>query len=272
MAEFTKIQWADHTFNPWIGCSEVSDACEKCYAKNAADHRFHLVEWGPHGVRRRTKTQVWRQPLRWNANAERFAAAHGRRQRLFCASWADVFDNQVPPPWRHDLWDLIRQTPQLDWMLLSKRPQNIRKMLAADWGEGWPHVWLGVTGENQPEYDRRWRILARIPAAVRFVSYEPALGPLQVNASAGVLPHWLICGGESGPHARAMNPAWARTAMRQCADAGISFFMKQIGSNHTGWPAGITGKSGDPAEWPADPAGTTVSRYVIANREKRANK
>jgi protein gp37 len=229
MGTDTKIEWTDHTFNPWIGCQKVSPGCDHCYAEAMMDHRYHRVQWGPHSERQRTTPDYWRQPLRWNAAADRFERECGHRQRVFCASLADVFDNSVSSEWRHDLWDRIKQTPRLDWMILSKRPQNIVRMLPTCWGDGWCHVWLGVTCENQEEYDRRWPLLARIPTIVRFISYEPALTPLQLDAWQGVLPDWVICGGESGSTgARMMDPAWARLMRDQCADAGISFFMKQM--------------------------------------------
>jgi protein gp37 len=151
-----------------------------------------------------------------------------RRRRVFCASLADVFDNQVPPEWRADLWLLIRETPELDWQLLTKRPQNIARMLPSDWSDGYPNVWFGATTENQEEFDRRWPILARIPAIVRFVSYEPAIGLLTLTPSNGHLPDWVICGGESGSHSRMMEPAWARSMRDQCRDLGVPFFMKQM--------------------------------------------
>ena len=174
-------------------------------------------------MRRRTASANWRKPIKWNRDAIR----EGIRRRVFCASLADVFDNQVPPQWRGELWHLIRTTPGLDWLLLTKRPQNIAKMLPPDWGAGWPNVWLGMTGENQPEFDRRWTHLRDIPAVVRFVSYEPALGPLQLPRD-GRLPHWIICGGESGAGARMMDPAWARDLRNACAFSGVAFFMKQM--------------------------------------------
>jgi protein gp37 len=228
MGTDSKIEWTTHTFNPWIGCQKVSPGCDRCYAEAMMDHRYHRVQWGPHGERKRTTPDYRRQPQRWNAGADRFEREYGHRQRVFCASLADVFDNAVSPEWRHDLWDRIKQTPRLDWMILSKRPQNILRMLPTDWGDGWRHVWLGVTCESQGEYDRRWPLLACIPTTVRFISYEPALTPLQLDAWQGVLPDWVICGGESGAGARTMDSAWARLVRDQCADTGISFFMKQM--------------------------------------------
>ena len=139
MGEQTGISWTDHTFNPWIGCTAVSAACDHCYAETLAKR----YGWD-FAARRRTSENNWRNPRRWNRAAER----DGVRRRVFCASLADVFDNQVPPEWRADLWDLIRACPSLDWQLLTKRPQNIARMLPDDWGDGWPNVWLGTTAEN----------------------------------------------------------------------------------------------------------------------------
>lgn len=228
MGEVTKITWTDHTFNPWLGCTNVSPGCDHCYAELWAQ-RYGLVEWGNH-PRHRTSPSTWKAPLGWNRKAPDFEREHGHRPRVFCASLADVFDNQVPPEWRGDLFALIRNTPNLDWLLLTKRPHNVRKMLPADWGEGWGHVWLGTTAEDAERYRQRWPILATVPAAVRFVSYEPAieaLGPLDI--ATGTLPDWLIAGGESGPQRRPLQIEWVRGARDQCAALGVSFFFKQIG-------------------------------------------
>jgi protein gp37 len=227
MAEHSKIEWTDHTFNPWIGCQKVSPGCDNCYAERDWDKRFHRVEWGPHGERKRTSEGNWKQPLKWAKDAR----ANGKRSRVFCASLADVWDNQVPAEWRSDLFRLIPQTPELDWMLLTKRPENILDMLSAAIGGlqswPWPNVWLGTTAEDLPHYDRRWPILRRIPAAVHFISYEPAIGPLRLHDEAEQ-PAWLICGGESGPGARYMNPQWAADIKADCAKRGVVFFMKQM--------------------------------------------
>lgn len=219
MGEFSKIEWTDHTFNPWIGCQKVSPGCDHCYAEAMMDHRYGRVTWGPHGERKRTSVANWRKPRQWAK------AASDRRQRVFCASLADVFDNKAPEGARADLFDLIRSTPELDWLLLTKRPENIRKMLPADWGDGWANVWLGTTCEDQANYDRRWPVLAAVPAAVRFISYEPAIGALGYVWGK---PNWIICGGESGAGARLMEPAWARAVRDQCAASDIAFFMKQM--------------------------------------------
>jgi protein gp37 len=140
-----------------------------------------------------------------------------------------VFDNQVPESWRADLFSLIRGCVELDWLLLTKRPQNIRKMLPRDWGEGYPNVWIGMTAENQKHYDQRWQALQKIPARVRFVSYEPAIGPVRLP-SLGPHPDWLISGGESGGGARHLNPQWVRDIINDCRRVGIAPFHKQWGT------------------------------------------
>jgi protein gp37 len=234
MGSATDISWTDSTFNPWIGCQHVSPGCDFCYAEAQNAFRKWTADgaWGPHAERRRTSAATWSNPRRWNAEARTFARAHGRRRRVFCASLADVFDNQAPKAWRADLFRLIRETPDLNWQILSKRPQNIVRMLPPDWGDGYRNVWLGITAEDEERYRQRWPVLERIPAAVRFVSYEPAiapLGPIGIG-SAGRLPDWIISGGESGAHARVMHPAWARHVRDQCRALGIAFFHKQWGT------------------------------------------
>jgi protein gp37 len=145
------------------------------------------------------------------------AIKHGRRPGVFCASLADVFDNRVPPEWREDLFALIRECKRLDWLMLTKRPQNIRRMLPADWGDGYRNVWLGVTAENQRYFDHRWRILQNIPAVIEFIFYEPAFGHLHLPKH-GPLPNWLISGGESGPKARPINPNWVHNIIAYCGN------------------------------------------------------
>ena len=168
MAENSRIEWTTHTFNPWMGCQKVSPGCDHCYAEALMDTRYGKVQWGPHGVRVRTAPANWRKPLQW----AKAARVDGIRPRVFCASLADVFDNKAPDGARADLFALIRQTPELDWLLLTKRPENIAKMLPPDWGEGYPNVWLGTTVEDQKRADHRVPILLRTPARVR-----PRLSP-----------------------------------------------------------------------------------------------
>ena len=155
MAENSKIEWTHHTFNPWVGCEKVSPACDRCYAESWAKRTGQPHLW--HGERRRTSAANWRKPLKWNA----IAAERGTtNDRVFCASLADVFDNKVPEAWRTDLFGLIERTPWLNWLLLTKRPQNIVRMLPADWDNGYSNAWLGITAESEEFYRMRWPILA----------------------------------------------------------------------------------------------------------------
>ena len=260
MAENSKIEWCDHTFNPWVGCTKISPGCDHCYAESWAK-RSGLVDWN--GPPRVTSESTWRQPLKWNAEAKR----SGVRKRVFCASLSDVFDNQVSQYTRACLWRLIHECSNLDWLILTKRPQNFATMLPGAYVEQllghdapwpWPHVWLGVTAENQAEADRRIQILLDTPAARRFVSYEPALEPLDITGhlwgypddkDCGNCPRdedcdcgfytrktnglpsidWVIAGGESGAGARPASVEWFRAMRDQCADAEVAFFMKQMG-------------------------------------------
>ncbi|MEY9880000.1 DUF5131 family protein [Bradyrhizobium sp. USDA 329] len=229
MAQNSKIEWTDHTFNPWVGCTNVSPGCDHCYAE-AWSKRSGLVKWGKH-PRRRTSEAYWRAPLKWQAAAASYQAQHSRRQRVFCASLADVFDNQVDPTWRADLFDLIASTPALDWLLLTKRPQNIAKMLPKAWPDGgMQNVWLGSTAEDQVRFDQRWPVLSRVPAVVRFISYEPAIGALRLDRARDLQPDWVIAGGESGHGARPMDAAWMRDIVRDCEELGVAPFFKQWGT------------------------------------------
>lgn len=268
MAENSGIEWTDHTFNPWEGCQKVAPECDNCYAE-ARDLRFTGGRhWGPKAPRRKTSPQNWKKPLKWNAQAKTFYATHGRRQRVFCASLADVFDNAVDPAWRDDLWELIWECDQLDWLILTKRPQNMIAMLPEDWGQpmqpnGWPHVWLGTSAGTQKTADQNIPHLLKTPAAIRFVSVEPMLGPISLSllrvgprgsgrvvgstydaltgeavdstdAGYNRRPNnpkldWVICGGESGQNARPTHPKWATSLRDQCQNAGTAFFFKQWG-------------------------------------------
>lgn len=240
MGEHTAIEWCDHTFNPWVGCTKVSPACDHCYAESWAKRAGTPELW--QGERRRTTPANWRKPWEWH----RFAVNEDLRRRVFCASLADVFDNQVPDEWRNDLWSLISITPNLDWLLLTKRPQNIAKMLPATWGDGWQNVWLGTTVENQEEADLRIPHLIHVPARVRFLSVEPMLGSVDISwikvglghrlLSTGIIG-WVICGGESGGGCRPMALEWARDLRDQCKGGGVPFFMKQMGGVRKPFPA-----------------------------------
>lgn len=247
MAERTEIAWADSTFNPWIGCTKVSPACDHCYASVSTPARSMNIAWGPGQRRHRTKT--WGDPVKWDKAHEAFYAQHGRRQRVFCASLADVFDNEVDPTWLADLFRLIEATPNLDWLLLTKRIGNVERMVeaSAPFHRLAPNVWLGATVVNQEEADRDIPKLLATPARVRFLSIEPMLGPVDLqpwlarNASPGPNGtfsdrtgvngrlHWVICGGESGHGARPIHLSWVRSIRDQCAAAGVPFLWKQWG-------------------------------------------
>ncbi len=288
MGENSKIEWCDHTWNPWIGCTRVSAGCRHCYAEGVG--RRLAVKWGPGRPRRRAAASTWRTPFAWN----RRAAREGRRYRVFCASLADVFDPEVPDDWRDEAFATMALTPHLDWCVLTKRADAMRKYLTG-YNEvrtvrgfigraarkldpsfpilTWPlpNVWLGVSAENQAAADERVPILLDTPAAKRFVSCEPLLGLVDLecvprpdtwptptdNISDGIDglrylsgPHldWVICGGESGPRARPMHPDWARDLRDQCIGAGVPFFFKQWGE----WAPGECCQPPRGAEWTAD--------------------
>lgn len=184
MSENTKIEWCDHTFNPWEGCQKAGPGCDNCYAetRNARFAGGTAINWGPGAPRRRTSASNWALPERWNAQADAFMAQHGRRQRVFCASLADVFDNAVDREWRDDLATLILNTPDLDWLLLTKRIGNAGAMLGQMFLDGPPdNLWLGATIVNQPEADRDIPKLLAVPAAKRFLSMEPLLGQVDLR-------------------------------------------------------------------------------------------
>lgn len=271
MAENSKIEWTHHTFNPWRGCTKVSDGCKFCYADTLSQRNPKtLGVWGPKGTRPIAAESYWRMPERWDDEASQA----GERRRVFCASLADVFEGPETMPkeaWgsveaaRERLFDLIESTPSLDWLLLTKRPENVIRLMTwhdnpdtpgYNW-KGFPdNVWIGTSVENQEQADNRIPHLLKIPAKVRFLSCEPLLGPVdltQVGADASLgwsavdvlngttwnhafdcqdkLPkiHWVICGGESGPNARPMSVRWARSLRDHCQAACVPFFFKQWG-------------------------------------------
>lgn len=226
MGQTTQISWTDHTFNSWWGCTKVSAGCDHCYAE-AFDKRVGGEHWGKGVPRRIFGDAHWNQPLRWNREAEK----RGVQELVFCASMADVMDDEAPDGQRERLWALIDKTPYLIWQLLTKRPQRYDRYLPASFLH--KNVWLGCTTEDQENYELRIRHLqdaAESRDLISFISYEPALGPIIMK---GLLkPDWVICGGESGSGHRPMDPAWAESMKSQCVTHGIKFFMKQM-SAHT---------------------------------------
>lgn len=243
MGESTAIAWCDHTFNPWRGCQRVSEGCRHCYAETLM-HRWGLDNlWGPKGERRRTTPANWRKPKQWN----RAAVEAEQRRRVFCSSLADVFeDHPDANAARPDLWELIDKTRWLDWLLLTKRPENIARMLPSGWGDGWPNVWLGTSIEDM-RVAHRVAALVSVPAAVHFISYEPALGPLDDLDLSGI--EWVIYGGESGKDFRPDDRDWARAMRDRCQRAGIAFFYKQGAALHPGRDTLLDGE--EHRAWPA---------------------
>ena len=266
MGDITGIEWTDHTFNPWWGCTRISPACQHCYAETFAA-RFK-VGWGVGAERRPASAKVWSGPLKWNAAAQKA----GKRARVFCASMADVFEERAElDPLRERLWALIAATPWLDWQLLTKRIDFVHTMVPRSWMDGaWPsNVWIGTTVEDQARAEFRIPHLLGLPAPVRFLSCEPLLDAVSVSAWASTVPEferalhaalgeisvaeaqaalrtferdrrgappdqrleWVIAGGESGPGSRPMDPSWARSLRDQCAAAAVPFFFKQWGEH-----------------------------------------
>lgn len=226
MAEETLIAWTDHTFNIAWGCTKISPGCAHCYADTLASRYGHDV-WGAGRSRRTFGEKHWRQPADWN----RLAIGDKRRHRVFTSSMCDVFeDHPTIAAEREKLWDVIRATRWLDWQVLTKRADRIRGCLPPDWGQGWDNVWLGVSVEHI-DYEWRADCLRDIPAAVRFVSYEPALGPLHDMELRGL--DWVIFGGESGVGFRAADAQWSRDMRDACAEAGVAYFHKQLSHRFT---------------------------------------
>lgn len=294
MSENSKIEWCDHTFNPWEGCTKVSPGCLNCYAetRNARFGGGTATNWGKGAPRRQTSLANWKLPLKWNDAAacthhcrkcgrdrltgdcpvceyeQDMVAIDRDRPRVFCASLADWLDDEVPIEWLADLLELIRATPNLDWLLLTKRPENWEKRIElilknlkgkieldtwvclCDWlahGNYPANVWIGTTVEDQTRAEQRIPYLLRIPAATRFLSCEPLLekidieGALSRGSAANTTKDsqgidWVIVGGESGTGCRPFDPDWARLLKIQCQSARVPFFMKQMGGTRKPFP------------------------------------
>lgn len=301
MSEATKIQWASHTFNPWIGCAKVSPGCAHCYAEvNTLPRvkRSQGVElWGQNATRHRTSAATWRQPVRWNHQANIPTAANwnccddagepakafGPRPRVF-PSLCDWLDDQAPIAWLADFLELIYETPHLDWLLLTKRPENFQPRmdailrgsdlpqsaikLAGEWlaNPAPRNVWFGVSVEDQTRANERIPQLLKIPARVRFLSVEPLLGLVDIGQAVRLAgcdtgcngdraPHeqsidWVIVGGESGPRARQCEVLLIRNILMQCRQAGVPCFVKQLGAQVI--DQNDAGFDGDAGEWPMD--------------------
>ncbi len=265
MAENTNIGWCHHTFSPWWGCTRVSPGCGGakgvggCYAE-AFSHRLGKALWGPTAERQMASESYWKQPHAWNKKAHDADDRH----RVFCSSMCDIFEDrpELRAP-RARLFRLIEECIYLDFLLLTKRPENMVWMAKeAGWTHPWPpHVWAGCTVENQALADKRVPELLRVPARVRFLSMEPLLEAVDVsfglgmtldehgNWRAGNGLSWLIVGGESGPGSRPFNIAWARSIHKECRAKNIPFFCKQLGSKPV-----VTEGSADARKWGADGA------------------
>lgn len=241
----SKIEWCDHTWNPWLGCTKVSPACDNCYAE-AWSKRSGLVTWGHGQQRRRTSSANWEKPYRWNDET----AVTGIRPRVFCLSLGDWADTEVPAYLRRDAFAVIDETRNLDWLLLTKRQALAARYLPE---EPWPHVRIGMTVENEKMARLRLPRLAELAwdGWKTFVSYEPALGPinwwpfLDPDGLYGGCFHWIICGGESGPHHRPMQADWARGCRDACQRAVVPFLFKQWG----GRTPKVGGRELDGREW-----------------------
>lgn len=334
MAENSKIEWTDHTFNPWMGCTKVSPACKFCYAERDMDHRFGKVQWGPAGTRVVTSEDNWRKPMKW----DREAREKGIRYRVFCASLADVFEEwsgQVShssgkPMWRLNvpngddecwgykeslddpntgrplrlddirrrLFQLIDSTPNLDWLLLTKRPENILKFWPSLWvphpmpdfrGPGYrmksnyrSNVWLGTTVEDNEYGEKRIPELmkCRRLSPVLFLSCEPLLGWIDLRSIANVCRNcddiagcdcdtpplgidWVIAGGESGRDARPSHPAWFQWLSEHCKTHNVPFLFKQWGE----WlPASQGGNNGAVHEWPDGEFSINVGKHAAGRK------
>jgi protein gp37 len=237
MAKNSRISWTIHTFNPWWGCTKISPGCTNCYAATF-DKRVGGDNWKPGGERRFFPEKHWREPLKWNAEAK----ADGVRARVFCASMADVFeDHPALVDQRNRLPALIDATPHLDWLLLTKRPENILRL--APWIPGRRNIWPGVTVENA---EHVWRAdeLRKVDAAVRFISYEPALGPIDAAVNLDGIA-WVVAGDESGPRRRAAELSWLRAMRDRCTREGVAFHLKQwAGDDTDGIEGARSGKDG----------------------------
>jgi protein gp37 len=255
MSETTGIGWTDHTFNPWIGCTKVSQGCKLCYAETQNNrYGWNPEGWGAGKPRKRTSAANWKKPIQWAKQAVK----DGVIRRVFCSSLADVMDDEVPGEWTVDLTEMIesigRYIGGLEWLILTKRPENIRNVIPDEWLSDPPdYVRLGVTCEDQANANKRIPQLINAWKGKNFLSVEPMISRISLVGFAsptwGMIPesafiHWVICGGESGAGCRPMDIEWARDLRDQCQTAGVPFFFKQLG--------GFPDKRHDPAGWPED--------------------
>ena len=245
MADETEISWTDSTFNPWIGCAKVSPGCDHCYAETLDRRKLWSddVHWGPGTRPMAASENSWKLPLRW----QRKAARDGTVNKVFCGSMHDFADTRAPAGARQRLWELVRETPDLRWQMLTKRPKNIMKSLPKDWGNGYHNVCLGVTVEDVEHGLPRIDILRNIPCAMRFLSIEPLLEDIGKIDLTDI--GWVIVGGESGRGARPMELDWVLSIREQCTQQNVPFFYKQKGLPRGHGDCLIDGV--EVKEWPA---------------------
>lgn len=210
MGANSAIEWTNHSWNPWRGCIKVSPGCANCYMYRDQERYGR----DPRAIVRASPA-TFQAPRKWREPA-----------KVFTCSWSDFFIEQADK-WRDEAWDIIKSTPHLTYQILTKRANMIKDALPDDWGEGYPNVWLGVSVESE-KYLYRLEFLSEIPAALRFISYEPALGPADFTAYTPKI-QWIISGGESGPSARPANTEWFREVRNMCARNGVAYFHKQNG-------------------------------------------
>ena len=255
MGETTGISWTSRTFNPWIGCTKVSPGCAHCFAEQIVE--VFPMGKGKGAFRRLELTKTWGAPAKWNDEA----AAAGRRELVFMGSMLDFF-HEGGDEWRPAVWELVKKTPNLEYQILTKRPERIRECLPPDWGDtGYGNVWLGTSVENQKYAELRIPELLDVPAKLHFLSCEPLLGPLDlwrylghshfggeglVEGGVG----WTIVGGESGAEHRQMMTQWAIDIKAQCDAAEVPFFGKQRSGPKNEIPLIMNGR-----EWKAFPLG-----------------
>lgn len=250
MGKNTRISWATDTFNTHWGCTQVaqSEACQRCYAMTFSA-RLGFDLWGDDKSRRFFGDAHWNEPRKWNKEAERT----GQRRRVFVDSMSDIFEGRRDlDPVRERLWTLIPETPSCDYLLLTKRPQNILRMVPRSWLDRWPPtVWAGTTTETQRWANIRLPFMERVPAPVIFASAEPLLEPLDLRPYLGFV-RWVLIGGESGHGARLMEKAWATDLIAQCRAAGVAAHFKQKGEA-LARELGCQDKHGKtPSEWPEE--------------------
>lgn len=236
MSDYTSIAWTDSTANFWMGCTKVSAGCTHCYAETLTTGRMGLHVWGKDAERKPVQS-VWGNIAKWNAEAR----AAGFPRKVFVMSLGDFFEDRSELDLiRKSAWFTMQRAEHCIFQVLTKRPENIARMLPGDWGQGYRNVWLGATIENNA-VAKRADFLRAVPAVVRFVSYEPAIGPVDQLNLSGI--HWLICGGESGPGYRQWDLAWVRSIRDRCKKEGVAFFFKQSPAPRTGQGETLDGQT-----------------------------